>query len=257
VLDRGHLVLFDPLPLEVHQRVGDWFWCQEIYDFLGERLHMLDSHSARTYLKAWERQQAGGNWKKLIADVFCHNNAALLVQALETDPECRVVDDRVRKFIDETGLSRATYFNIKRELRTNDQLNRPTRIDVPHRTLRGTPPHVDDIEDVEHEDRFASDGGQSNRSQPDTHGLPPWCEYSDDPNDYNDYTDYLADWWKRPQSPESVESYQDGQQVHPEETVDWLRREMQKAIEREDYERAAELRDEIRKKEDEKRRDAD
>ncbi|MCA9068443.1 MAG: hypothetical protein KDA84_05950 [Planctomycetaceae bacterium] len=56
VLDHGHLVLFDPLPLEIHQRIGDWFWCQEIYDYLGERLHMLDNLSARTYIKAWERK---------------------------------------------------------------------------------------------------------------------------------------------------------------------------------------------------------
>ena len=69
VLDRGHLVLFDPPPIEIHKRVGDWFWSQEIYDYLGERLHMLDSLSVRTYLKAWERNQAGGDWKKLISEV--------------------------------------------------------------------------------------------------------------------------------------------------------------------------------------------
>ena len=130
VLDRDHLVLFDPLPLEVHQRVGDWFWCQELYDYIGDRLHMLDRPAVRTYLKAWERQQAGGNWKKQIADVFCHNNTVLLVQALESDLDCGVVDDRVRTFIDPTGLSRATNFNIKRELKNNDQLTAPTRIDV-------------------------------------------------------------------------------------------------------------------------------
>jgi hypothetical protein len=247
VLDRGHLVLFDPLPLEVHQRVGDWFWCQEIYDYIGARLHMLDSPSMRTYLKAWERQQAGGNWKKLIGDVFCHNNATLLVQALESDPDCGVVDDRVRKFIDQTGLSRATYFNIKRELKNNDQLASPMRIDVPRRTLRGTPPRVEDTEIGDHDVDSEIHGDPGTQRQLEEPALPPWCEYSDNPNDYADYADYLADWWKRPQPTEPLESTNDPDGRLSKKGSDWRHHEMRQAIEREDYERAAQLRDEIRR----------
>lgn len=254
ILDRGHLVLFDPLPLEIHQRIGDWFWCQEIYDYLGERLHMLDNLSARTYIKAWERKQAGGNWKKLISDVFCHKNAVLLVQTLEDDPDCRVVDDRLRKFIDQTALSRATYFNIKRELKDNGQLKPPTKIDVPQRTLRGTPPIEPDIEDLQFgaqsEGRADSDGHR----KPRTHDLPPWSEYSDDPGDYSDFADYQADWWKRPQPPEPDDNPEEVLLYNPS---DWLHREMEKAIEREDYERAAELRDEIRQQQEDLNRDTD
>jgi hypothetical protein len=211
-------------------------------------------------LKAWERKEAGGDWKKLIGDVFCHNNAVLLVQSLETDPEYPSVDTRVRKFIDQTGLSRATYFNIKRELRSRDQLTPLERIEVPHRALRGTPPSEDDAEEIEHNDQPASDEGQGDRRRHASHGLPPWCEYSDDPNDYADYADYLADWWKRPQPPKSHESDagdSGGQdELHGENSC-WLRDEMRKAIEREDYERAAELRDEIRKNKEGKRTNDD
>jgi len=250
VLDRGHLVLFDPLPIEVHQRVGDWFWCQDIYDYLGDRLHMLDNLSARTYLKAWERKEAGGDWMKLISDVFCHNNAMLLVQSLESDPDCPSVDDRVRKFVDQTGLSRATYFNIKRELRNDDQLNPLDRIDVPHRKVRGTPPCEEEIDDTETDSVTGSQGSHGQ------HGLPPWCEYSDSPGDYADNVDFVADWWKRPQPSGQTDIGDDHQQDHSKE-ADWLHREMKKAIKREDYERAAELRDMIRKQQDGPDRDAD
>lgn len=61
MLDRGHLIYFDPTPLEVHTRVGDWFWDQQIYDHIGERLHLFSESSARIYLKAWKRKQAHGN----------------------------------------------------------------------------------------------------------------------------------------------------------------------------------------------------
>jgi hypothetical protein len=239
VLDRGHLVLFDPSPVEVHERVGDWFWCQEIYDYIGERLHMLDSPSSRTYLKAWERKEAGGDWQKLIADVFCHNNGALLLQALESDPDCATVDDRVQKFIEQTGLSRATYFNIKRGLRNSDQLQPPGKLEVPRKVLHASPPSLDDLTDEAEHDVIDGDP-----NGPRSQATAPWCGYSDDPNDYANYADYLADWWKRPQSAEDSERT-------AEETfandIDRLRHELRKAIEREDYESAADLRDEIQK----------
>jgi hypothetical protein len=34
--DRGHVVIFQPSALEVHVRTAEWFWDQEIFDFLGE-----------------------------------------------------------------------------------------------------------------------------------------------------------------------------------------------------------------------------
>ena len=51
--DRGHVVLFQPSALEIHLRTAEWFWDQEIFDFLGERLHWLQEASMRHYLAAW------------------------------------------------------------------------------------------------------------------------------------------------------------------------------------------------------------
>jgi hypothetical protein len=103
---------------------------------------------------------------------------------------------------------------------------------------------------VEHENQSESDLLEGNQRKRGRHGPPPECEYSDDPNAYANYEDYAANWWKRPQPPEPLETDEDDTSDRDDISGDngaWLRREMQKAIDREDYERAAELRDEIRK----------
>jgi hypothetical protein len=79
ILDRAHVVYFDPSPVEVHAKVGDWFYCQEIYDYIGERLHLLSNISARLYIKAWERKKAGGDWRRLIEETYCRDSAVRVV----------------------------------------------------------------------------------------------------------------------------------------------------------------------------------
>ena len=41
VQDRGHVLIFEPAPLEVHQHVAGWFWDQEIFDWFGRHLHLI------------------------------------------------------------------------------------------------------------------------------------------------------------------------------------------------------------------------
>lgn len=138
IIDRGHLIYFDPTPIEVHVNVGTWFWDQEIYDFIGQRLHLMDSLTSRTYLKVWERKKAGGDWRKLVEERFCHDTAMLLVQKLET--KYKNVEERAKEFIKQTGLCRATYFNYKKQLESDDQIREIKRQDVPTTELRGSPP---------------------------------------------------------------------------------------------------------------------
>ena len=40
--DRGHVVRFAPSALEIHTRTAQWFWDQEVYDFIGQYLHLTD-----------------------------------------------------------------------------------------------------------------------------------------------------------------------------------------------------------------------
>lgn len=251
ILDRGHLIHFDPTPVEVHARVGNWFWDQEVYDYIGERLHLLSDISARLYMKVWERKQAGGDWQKLLTDAYCHAGTMRFVQALETDSTCKGVEDRVKKFIAYSGACRATYFNLKRELKERNQLHAFKKTEVPKLQLRCPPPaepNVDEevarakeeAERAEEEGEERTDMGESSDG-----ALPGWQQYSNDPNDYNSFSDYVDDWWKRPRPPEQDE---DDANDPPPGTTDpliRLRCLLADAVKREDYERAAELRNRI------------
>jgi hypothetical protein len=146
IVDRGHLLYLDPSPFEVHQQVAEWFWDQEIYNHVGERLHLLDNVSARLYIKCWERKRAGGDWEKLIEEAYCRDSNLRFVQAFEVDPTCKTVEERVKKFIAQTGSCRATYFNIKRELTENDRLLAVEKLEIPVRELQAKPPEEPNLE---------------------------------------------------------------------------------------------------------------
>ena len=49
VLDRGHVLVFDPCAREVHLRTAGWFWDQEVCDFIGRSLHLANPLSMRDY----------------------------------------------------------------------------------------------------------------------------------------------------------------------------------------------------------------
>jgi hypothetical protein len=116
--DRGHLVIFEPSSLEVHQRTADWFWDQEIFDFIGERLHIISKPSMRHYVAAWELKQAGIDWRSLVLS-RCLSGKALLVAQLKASPDYASEAERVRAFITRSGGSRATYFNLSKRLQAD------------------------------------------------------------------------------------------------------------------------------------------
>lgn len=169
---------------------------------------------------------------------------------METDPTCPTVEDKVRKFIEYTQNSRATYFNIKRELRESNQLQAFEKLEIPRRQLQGTPPLEPDLEEevARAKEEDAPPDEHRDEKAKDADSLPSWCQYSDNPKDYNDYADYQADWWKRPRPPDDDEEPpRQSDTPRSDSILDRLRREMQEAINREAYERAAELRDQIRR----------
>ncbi len=144
IADRGHILYFDPTPLEIHKRTAVWFWDQDIHDFIGEHLHILDpaKFSARTYVKAWERR-CKGDWKEFLARHCFKQSSDQLLLALENDPRYRSVEERVAEFVRTTGLGRSTYFNLKKTVTANGQLK---LLDVPRFTLTARPPDVPDLE---------------------------------------------------------------------------------------------------------------
>jgi hypothetical protein len=130
--DRGHLVRFEPGPLEVHVRTADWFWDQEIFDFIGERLHLMGEASMRHYLAAWELKQAGMDWRSLVLS-RCLSGKALLVAQLKASPEYASEAERVRAFVASGEGSRSTYFNLCKRLQAQP-------VTAPSIRLRNPPP---------------------------------------------------------------------------------------------------------------------
>jgi len=147
ILDRSQVFYFNPTPLEVHLEAGRWLWpdAQEIYDFVGQRLHLLENHSLRTYEKLWRRRQAGGDWQEMLFQRFCLPANKRLVMQLEADWKLRTVEEKVQRFIELRGGGRSTYFYIKRQLGQANQLQPLDPEAVPRVVLNGNPPEIVDV----------------------------------------------------------------------------------------------------------------
>jgi hypothetical protein len=121
--DRGHVVVFDPPPLEIHRHASEWFWDQEIFDFVAEHLQVMNQHSLRTYVTAWERKRAGLPWHSAVLD-RCLVGLAREVAKLKSDPKYTSEEERVRAFVTAGFGCRATYFNHAKQLRPAEQIPR-------------------------------------------------------------------------------------------------------------------------------------
>jgi hypothetical protein len=129
--DRAHLIRFEPTPLAIHYQTVSWFWDQEVFDFIGQHLHLITHHSMRFYHLAWEEKRAELDWKGHLLSKWV-SGKQLLVAALKADQAFNREEDRARAFIEKGAGSRATYFNISRRL--------PPKIEIPKIDLRNTPP---------------------------------------------------------------------------------------------------------------------
>ncbi len=132
VLDRGHVLVFDPSGREVPLRTAGWFWDQEVFDFIGRSLHSAERLSMRDYALAWELKCAGMDWKGWLPARWGMTGTRLLVAWLKADPSFRSEAERVRAFLAQQGGCRATYSNHAR------RLGRP--VELPELRLGNPPP---------------------------------------------------------------------------------------------------------------------
>ncbi len=132
VLDRGHVLLFDPSAREVHLRTAGWFWDQEVFDFIGRSLHWAEALSMRDYALAWELKCAGMDWKGWLLARWGMSGTRLLVAKLKADPSLGSEAKRVRAFLAQQGGCRATYYNHA------NGLGRP--VELPELRLGNPPP---------------------------------------------------------------------------------------------------------------------
>jgi hypothetical protein len=122
ILDRGHVFYFDPPALERHKYVATWFHDQEIHDYVGANLHLVNNLTARTYNLLDQKKRAGHDWRHYFLDRFCHDTVLQTVQGLENNDSYKSVEDRVKAFVDKGLGCRRTYFNYKDELTAAGQL---------------------------------------------------------------------------------------------------------------------------------------
>jgi hypothetical protein len=123
ILDRGHLLYFDPPPVEIHTYVATWFHDQEVFDFIGSHLHHVVGLTARAYNLTAEKKAAGLDWKAFFISRYCDDSLKLwLVQKLVNDPSFATMEDRIKEFIAQDGGCRRTFFNYRDELERNGQL---------------------------------------------------------------------------------------------------------------------------------------
>lgn len=115
VENRGHLLFFEPTPAEVHRKVGEWFWDQEVYDFMGENLHLLPGLSMRHYVQAAELKEAGMAWLDILHREGFAEKTVLLAK-IKNDSQYQTEAERIEAFKELGGGGRSTYFNHAKKL---------------------------------------------------------------------------------------------------------------------------------------------
>ncbi len=130
--DRGHVISFEPAALEVHARTAEWFWDQEVFDFVAEHLHLIATPSMRDYVKGAQQKKGGLNWRNALLSKWGLADARLLVAQLMADPSYETEKQRAQAFVAKGGGCRATYFNHARKVKAP--------IAVPPIAVKGRPP---------------------------------------------------------------------------------------------------------------------
>ena len=85
---RGTVIVFEPSWAEAYSYIGSWFWDQEIYDYLWERLPLLREPDIRLVRKAYDLKLAnipGLPWQTVIHRHFADAAHALVAEYLRKD----------------------------------------------------------------------------------------------------------------------------------------------------------------------------
>jgi hypothetical protein len=132
--DRGHRIEFAPDAAEVHRTVADWFWDQEVFDFVGQRLPIIQRPSFRHYLRAAELKQAGMDWRLSVL-ASCASGKLLIVALLKANDKYASEEQRAQAFVAAGHGCRASYFNLAKKL--------PPRVESSQVTVRGQRPEAE------------------------------------------------------------------------------------------------------------------
>jgi hypothetical protein len=132
--DRGHRIEFAPDAAEVHRQVADWFWDQEVFDFVGRRLPLIQRPSFRHYLRAAELKQAGIDWRLSVL-ASCMSGKPLIVAQLKANAKYASEEQPAQAFVEAGHGCRASYFNLAKKL--------TPCVESPQVTVRGQRPEAE------------------------------------------------------------------------------------------------------------------
>lgn len=115
--DRAIIVHFNPTNAAIHQEVAEWCEDDVVYEFVGRHLSLVPTVSMRWYAKGQRLRQAGfDDWQTSLLQMMCGDRALAVVAGLLADPSLASEKVRVQAFGRATGMSRASYFRLKRKL---------------------------------------------------------------------------------------------------------------------------------------------
>ena len=133
LLTRGVCLDFRPSAIEVHREVGrgGWFDDAEVFSFIVQHLWLVTKPQMRMYIVSRSHKRAGLDWRDLTLRALRNDadNKCVLVAELIADPRFDAMDSpedaRATAFSDRGGGSRATYCRQKARL-----LNQRGEIDL-------------------------------------------------------------------------------------------------------------------------------
>jgi hypothetical protein len=115
--DRAIIVHFDPDNAEVHRKVKEWFDDPVVFEFIAGYLGVVPHVSMRHYDKGRRLRRAGfEDWRQIVLQMMLPDRLTAIVASLQVDPRFETDKERVSRFIEETSMSRPTYYRIKRRL---------------------------------------------------------------------------------------------------------------------------------------------
>lgn len=117
--DRAIILEFQPDNNEIHRYVGDWFDDPEVYAFIGKYMGLTPHLSLRFYDKGRMLNQAGfTDWCQTLIRMMVTDQKIALIVTLGLDPALKTDRERLDHFVQNTGLSRPTYYRLKRHIRS-------------------------------------------------------------------------------------------------------------------------------------------
>jgi hypothetical protein len=118
VLDRAFVLRFQPSVDEVHRHVGTWFPDTEIHGFVGKHLAMITRPSIRFYRKAEDLKRVNADWRGWLIKQWVEDEPQLAVVAsVLADPSLTTAAQRVKRFAELGGGSRATFMRTQSRYR--------------------------------------------------------------------------------------------------------------------------------------------